>query len=67
MIITWDEKKIALTPADAAHQLRKGKPSIVVAQGEDGPGLSMTSFMLQPGEDDIIATKLVDILRAHSA
>ncbi len=67
MLINWDQKKITITPADAAHQLRKGKPSIVLAQGEDGPGLSMTSFMLQPGEDDIIAAKLVELLHAHSA
>lgn len=67
MIITWDEKKIAITPADAARQLRKGKPSIVVAHGEDGPGLSMTSFMLQPGEDDVIASKLVELLQSPGA
>jgi L-seryl-tRNA(Ser) seleniumtransferase len=67
MIITWDQKKIAITPADAARQLRKGKPSIVVAHGEDGPGLSMTSFMLQPGEDEVIASKLLELLRSQSA
>ena len=67
MLIDWDQKLIAITPRDAAHQLRAGKPSIVLAQGEDGPGLSMTSFMLQPGEDDIIADHLVALFRAHAA
>jgi L-seryl-tRNA(Ser) seleniumtransferase len=67
MQITWDEKLVAITPGDAAHTLRAGKPSIVLAQGEGGPGLSMTSFMLQPGEDDIIADRLVALLRAHAA
>ncbi len=55
------------SPGDAAKTLRAGKPSIVLAHGEDGPGLSMTSFMLQPGEDDIIASKLVELFHAHSA
>jgi hypothetical protein len=39
----------------------------VIAHGEDGPGLSLTSFMLKPGEDDIIATNLVALLKAHAA
>ena len=67
MQITWDQKLVAITPRDAAQTLRSGKPSIVLAQGEDGPGLSMTSFMLQPAEDDIIADRLVALFRAHAA
>jgi uncharacterized pyridoxal phosphate-dependent enzyme len=67
MQITWDQKLVAISPGDAAHTLRSGKPSIVLAHGEDGPGLSMTSFMLQPGEDDIIADHLVALFRAHAA
>jgi uncharacterized pyridoxal phosphate-dependent enzyme len=68
MLINWDDKLVAISPRDAAKALRSGKPSIVVAQGEeDGPGLSLTSFMLQPGEDDIIADRLSALLRAHTA
>jgi L-seryl-tRNA(Ser) seleniumtransferase len=67
MQITWDQKLVAIAPGDAAKALRSGKPSIVLAHGEDGPGLSMTSFMLQPGEDDVIAARLVEVFRAHSA
>jgi hypothetical protein len=29
--------------------------------------LAMNSFMLQPGEDQIIAEQLVKVLRSHSA
>jgi uncharacterized pyridoxal phosphate-dependent enzyme len=67
MQITWDQTLVAITPRDAAQTLRSGKPSIVLAQGEDGPGLSMTSFMLQPAEGDIIADRLVALFRAHAA
>jgi hypothetical protein len=35
--------------------------------GEDRPGLAMNSFMLQPGEDKIVAEQLSRILREHAA
>jgi len=33
----------------------------------NGPGLTMCSFMLQPGEDAIVAEQLSRILREQSA
>ena len=67
MQITWDAAKISLTPEQAAQLLRESKPAIVMAPGEDRPGLVMNSFMLQPGEDKIVAGQLARIFRAHSA
>ena len=67
MQITWDAAKISLTPTQAAQLLRESKPTIVIGVGEEKPGLSMNSFMLQPGEDKIVADQLVRILREHSA
>ena len=66
MGITWDAR-IALTPQQASHLLRSGQPSIVIGGGEGRPGLAMNSFMLQPGEDQVIAEQLSKVLRAHSA
>lgn len=66
MRIVWDEAHISLTPEQAAKQLRAGKPSIVISHGE-GPGLSMNSFMLQPGEDKIVAARLTSLFREHAA
>ena len=67
MEITWDPRRISITPNDASSTLRKSKPSIVLSAGEDGKkGLSMNSFMLQPGEEKIIAEKLVELLKAHA-
>jgi L-seryl-tRNA(Ser) seleniumtransferase len=63
--IHWDPRHISLEPREAAHQLRSGKPSIVLASNESG--LIMNSFMLQPGEEKIIAERLTQLLRAHSA
>jgi hypothetical protein len=65
MQITWDPAKIKLDPKDASKQLRAGNPSIVLG-GHPG-GLGMNSFMLQPGEEKIIAQHLVQLFRANSA
>ncbi len=65
MKINWDTQKISLTPHDASQELQKGKPCIVLSTSE--LGLSMNSFMLQPGEDKIIAGRLVELFRAHAA
>jgi len=58
MSITWDATRIALTPQEASKLLRSSKPSIVMGAGEGRPGLAMNSFMLQPGEDKIVAAQL---------
>jgi seryl-tRNA(Sec) selenium transferase len=67
MQITWDAAKISLTPKQASQLLRESKPAIVMGAGEDKPGLSINSFMLQPGEDQIVASQLVRIFRDHAA
>lgn len=64
--ILWDSQ-IPLTPKQVAQMLRSSSPSIVVSVGEERPGLSMNSFMLQPGEEQIIADQLAKLLREHAA
>jgi L-seryl-tRNA(Ser) seleniumtransferase len=65
MDIKWDASHISLDPKDASKQLRGGKPSIVLESNPNG--LAMNSFMLQTGEEKIIADHLVQLFRAHSA
>jgi uncharacterized pyridoxal phosphate-dependent enzyme len=67
MSITWDAARVALTPQQASKLLRNSKPSIVIGGGEERPGLVMCSFMLQPGEDKIVAEQLSRVLREHAA
>ena len=67
MRITWDEAHISLSPQQASKLLRGSNPSIVIGGGEGHPGLAMCSFMLQPGEDKIVATQLSKLLREHAA
>jgi L-seryl-tRNA(Ser) seleniumtransferase len=66
MQILWDSK-ISLTPRQAAQMLRASTPSIVLSAGEEHPGLSMNSFMLQPGEEQVIADQLAKLLREHAS
>jgi uncharacterized pyridoxal phosphate-dependent enzyme len=67
MQIQWDAQRISLTPMEVVHTLRNSKPSIVVTAGEDGvKGLSISSFMLQPGEEKIVAENLGKLLKSHT-
>ena len=73
MEIKWDRDKINISADEAVKTLRDGKPSIVLATaekhafGEKKDSLTIASFMLQPGEDTIIADKLYDLLKSHAA
>lgn len=66
MEIKWDPQRIKITPPEASAALRKGSPSVMVSTGERTGALSLNSFMLQPGEDNILADKLYEVLKAHS-
>src|SRR5438067_3468974 len=65
MAITWDATRIGLTPKAVAQLLSDSNPSIVMGGGEERPGLVMNSFMLQPGENKIVAEQLTRIFREH--
>ncbi len=71
MEIQWDSNRIKLDAHEALKTLRNSKPSIVLASSEkhgtERPGITMNSFMLQPGEDAIIAERLYDLLKAHAS
>src|SRR3954471_1784212 len=57
MQITWDSR-VSADPKQVSKLLRSSKPAIVIGGGEGKPGLTMCSFMLQPGEDKIVADRL---------
>jgi uncharacterized pyridoxal phosphate-dependent enzyme len=67
MSITWDAARISLTAEQASKLLRSSNPSIVLEPGEGRAGLAMNSFMLQTGEDKIVAERLSRLLREHAA
>src|SRR5690349_12708252 len=67
MSITWDSSRIALTTKEVSKLLADSTPSIIMGGGEGRPGLAMNSFMLQPGENKIVADQLTRIFRGHAA
>ncbi len=67
MRIMWDEANVKITPQEVSKTMRGSKPSIVIGGGEGHPGLAMNSFMLLPGEAEIIAQQLSKVLKEHSA
>jgi uncharacterized pyridoxal phosphate-dependent enzyme len=66
MEIRWDNR-ISAAPRKIAQDLRNGKPSIVLSTGEGHEVLSLNSFMLQRGEEKIIADAVVAVLKAHAS
>jgi L-seryl-tRNA(Ser) seleniumtransferase len=63
--ISWDKAKVNLGTKGLQENLRNGEPSIeVVSSGENAIGI--TGWMLQPGEDKIVATRLKEELMKAS-
>ena len=65
MRVTWDQAKIPMTPKQVGTALRNGKPSISVGMGDSG--IEITTFLLKPGEEKIVAEQLAATLKQRSA
>ncbi len=61
--ITWDQSKIKISYNEVAKRLREGDPSIEVTPGSSD-SLNIGVWMLQPGEDRIVAKRIRDILKS---
>jgi L-seryl-tRNA(Ser) seleniumtransferase len=67
MRIEWDKQKVALTTAQAMDYLKSGDPAVMVGGGPGGNSISMTTFMLKPGEERLIASRMKEMFKAHKA
>jgi len=61
--VTWDYEKRKLSPAQVADKLRDGEPSIEVVPGSRRE-LVVGVWMMQPGDERIVAQRLRQILAA---
>jgi seryl-tRNA(Sec) selenium transferase len=61
--VQWDAGRIALTPKAVMQKLREGDPSIELVP-EPEAGIEIASWMLQPGEAEIVARRIREILTA---
>lgn len=55
--VVWDKEKIKIDSKDFMERLRSGSPSVEVHGNQDG-GINATVFMLNPGEEKIVARRL---------
>jgi L-seryl-tRNA(Ser) seleniumtransferase len=61
--INWDKSKINLTRKELGENLRNGSPSIeVISWGDPDNSIDLTVFMLNPGQEKIVARRLKEEL-----
>jgi L-seryl-tRNA(Ser) seleniumtransferase len=63
--ISWDPAIVKLTKKDMQENLRKGNPSIEVMSSADNT-INITVFMLKPGQEKIVATRVAEELSRAS-
>jgi L-seryl-tRNA(Ser) seleniumtransferase len=61
--VKWDEGRIRMSPAELMRKLREGTPSIELVP-EPPAGIEIASWMLQPGEAEIVGKRIRAILTA---
>jgi L-seryl-tRNA(Ser) seleniumtransferase len=60
--ITWDESQIKITSAEVTKKLLEGNPSIELRPGA-ARGIEVAVFMMQPGETQIVARRIREVLK----
>src|SRR5207302_7734245 len=65
LIISWDEKRLGLTRQQLTNKLFKGEPPIQIGRvsGTGDKGVLISVFMLQDGEDRVVAERLRSLLK----
>ena len=61
--IRWDQKVVKLSYQQVVEKLRAGEPSIELVPGSRG-SIAVGVWMLQPGEAQIVARRLREVLRS---
>ena len=60
--IAWDAEKLGVSPTEAKQQLSAGEPRIEISGGKDS--LTLNPYMMEEGEETIVAQRLVEVLRS---
>jgi L-seryl-tRNA(Ser) seleniumtransferase len=75
LLITYDPSRLKITGAEVLEKMRQGNPRIELNPGTGGPAASaglpggentiiVGVWMMQPGEDVIVARRLLEVLQA---
>jgi L-seryl-tRNA(Ser) seleniumtransferase len=66
LTISWDIEKVKILRNDFQEKLRNGNPSIEMIGGKDN-SVVITSWMMKPGEEKIVAARLAEeLIKASS-
>ena len=76
LVVSWDPAALHITGQELAEQLARTKPRIALGSGGRGNGnngdaattsVSVTAWMMQPGDDQVVADRLHAVLSAPRA
>lgn len=73
LVVSWDPAKLHVTGEEVAEELARTKPRIALGGGEGGgrnrrepdngkTSISITAWMMQPGDDKIVADRIHEVL-----
>lgn len=65
VVIAWDESRVRINREKVTEDLAAGDPSIALGRvdGTGDKGLLVSVFQLKPGEEEIVAARLRDVLK----
>lgn len=61
--VRWDQARVRVTPPEVLKRLREGEPSIEANPGTNKDELVIGVWMLQPGEAEVVARRVTEILK----
>lgn len=65
--IKWDQSVVKVSPLDVKKQLADGEPSVEATPSTNKEQLVFGVWMMQPGESEIVARRVQQILKAAAA
>ena len=65
--MTWDQAKIKISPLEVKKILLETEPSIEVTPSTSKEELVVTVWMLKPGEAEVVARRIGEVLKAAVA
>lgn len=63
--VSWDEGAVPITAGEVKDQLRNGHPSIETGGG--GDNVQLSTWMMRPGEERIVARRLHEVLSSAAS
>ncbi|HEX5270522.1 MAG TPA: hypothetical protein VFW33_08560, partial [Gemmataceae bacterium] len=69
LIVSWDEKRVKTTRERVTRELAEGDPPILIGRvhGTGDKGILISVFVLQDGEDRVVAERLRAVLARAAA